>query len=85
MAFPKRYEPQTVEPEIRRMWQELGTYRYDPDSAKPCFSVDTPPPYVSAARLHVGHAMSSAPRRWRRPRQYRSSSPSATSYTASLA
>jgi valyl-tRNA synthetase len=28
-----------------------------PDAA-PTFSVDTPPPYVSAAHLHVGHAMS---------------------------
>ncbi len=58
MDFPKRYKHQEAEPRIRRMWEEEGIYRYDPDSPLPCYSVDTPPPYVSSAHLHVGHAMS---------------------------
>lgn len=58
MNFPKRYDPQKVEPRIRKFWQEGHIYQYNRDSDSPCFSVDTPPPYVSAEKLHVGHAMS---------------------------
>jgi len=58
MDFPKRYNPQEVEPRLRKFWEEQKIYRYDPNSDSPCFSVDTPPPYVSSAHLHVGHAMS---------------------------
>jgi len=58
MEFPKHYDPQDVEHKICKMWQKLDVYRYDPESTKACFSVDTPPPYVSAEHLHVGHVMS---------------------------
>ena len=58
MDFPKKYKPQEVEPRLQKFWEEQKIYKYDPDSDKPCFSVDTPPPYVSSAHLHVGHAMS---------------------------
>jgi valyl-tRNA synthetase len=58
MDFPKRYNAQEVEPRIRKCWDEQNIYQYDPESDKPCFSVDTPPPYVSSSHLHVGHAMS---------------------------
>lgn len=47
-----------MEEGIRLLWEETRVYDYDPQSKKPVFSVDTPPPYVSAAHLHVGHAMS---------------------------
>lgn len=58
MDLPKRYNPREVEPRLRKFWEEQKIYQYHPSSDKPCFSVDTPPPYVSAAHLHVGHAMS---------------------------
>lgn len=58
MDFPKRYEPEAVEKKLSEFWKEKDIYRYDPTSDRPCFSVDTPPPYVSSAHLHVGHAMS---------------------------
>ena len=58
MDFTRKYKPQEVEPRIRSFWKEQRIYRYDPNSDRPCFSVDTPPPYVSSAHLHVGHAMS---------------------------
>ena len=58
MDFPKRYNPKESEPKTRKFWEEEKIYRYDQESDKPCFSVDTPPPYVSSAHLHVGHAMS---------------------------
>ena len=40
------------------LWDENNVHQFTPDSGKKVFSVDTPPPYVSAAHLHVGHAMS---------------------------
>lgn len=55
--LPKRYEPDRVEPKWRERWGESGIYRFDPDSAKPIFSIDTPPPTVSG-ELHVGHVFS---------------------------
>ncbi|MBZ0271017.1 valine--tRNA ligase [bacterium] len=58
MDFPKRYDPKDAEPRLREFWRESGIYRFDPDDPRPVFSVDTPPPYVSHAHLHIGHAMS---------------------------
>ncbi len=58
MTFPKQYDPLIEEPRIQAFWRDRGIHRYNPDSEAPCFSVDTPPPYVSSAHLHVGHAMS---------------------------
>jgi len=58
LSLPKHYNAQEAEPRIRRFWEALGIYRFDPRSDRPIFSVDTPPPYVSSAHLHVGHAMS---------------------------
>jgi valyl-tRNA synthetase len=52
------YDHQAVEAAARALWEAHDVYRYDRDGAGPVFSVDTPPPYVSAAHLHVGHAMS---------------------------
>ena len=52
------YEHQAVEAAARALWEANDVYRYDRGGAGPVFSVDTPPPYVSAAHLHVGHAMS---------------------------
>ena len=52
------YEHEEIEKESRDLWDETGIYNYDPDCSKEVFSIDTPPPYVSAAHLHVGHAMS---------------------------
>ena len=40
------------------LWDENDVHKFTPNSGKEVFSVDTPPPYVSAAHLHVGHAMS---------------------------
>ncbi len=60
--LPKNYDFRAVEPRWTTQWDEDGIYRYDPSSdaaaAGRTFSIDTPPPYVSAAHLHVGHAMS---------------------------
>jgi valyl-tRNA synthetase len=52
------YDHRETERRLAARWEELGLHRFEPASTKPIFSVDTPPPYVSAAHLHVGHAMS---------------------------
>ncbi|MCB9987854.1 MAG: valine--tRNA ligase [Rhodospirillales bacterium] len=54
----KNIDTQAVEERCLSLWEESKIYDYDPDSDKPLFSVDTPPPYVSAAHLHAGHAAS---------------------------
>ena len=52
------YDHLAVEAAARALWEAHDVYRYDRDGRGPVFSVDTPPPTVSAAHLHVGHAMS---------------------------
>jgi hypothetical protein len=47
------YDHQAVESAARALWEERDVYRYDPSGAGPVFSVDTPPPYVSAAPLRL--------------------------------
>ncbi|MCA9953995.1 MAG: valine--tRNA ligase [Anaerolineales bacterium] len=57
MSLPKRYNPKTAEPALQTQWQDDGTYHFDPNSAAPVFSIDTPPPSVSG-HLHLGHVYS---------------------------
>ena len=52
------YDHRAVEAAARELWESHDIYSYDSGGRGPVFSVDTPPPYVSAAHLHVGHAMS---------------------------
>lgn len=54
----KDFDLTALEAECRELWEDSGIYRYDPAAEGEVFSVDTPPPYVSASHLHVGHAMS---------------------------
>ncbi|MCL4542425.1 MAG: valine--tRNA ligase [Deltaproteobacteria bacterium] len=57
--FPKDYDYLTVEKRIAQYWEDNNIYSFDfAGGAKEIFSVDTPPPYVSSAHLHVGHVMS---------------------------
>ena len=54
--LPKVYEPQQVESEIYRMWEEKGYFRPSgKEGAKP-FTIVMPPPNVTG-QLHMGHAM----------------------------
>src|SRR6266702_8839273 len=49
------YDHRAVEAASRELWEAHDVYRYDRDGLKgkgAVFSVDTPPPYVSAAHLH---------------------------------
>jgi len=62
--LPKNYDHAEVEPRWVATWEDWQIHRYRADSpaarAGRTFAIDTPPPYVSAAHLHTGHAMSYA-------------------------
>ena len=58
MEFPKKYKPKEIEQKWREYWEAEDIYKYAPDRERPIFSVDTPPAYISAAQLHVGHGLS---------------------------
>ncbi|HEX5095607.1 MAG TPA: valine--tRNA ligase [Acidimicrobiia bacterium] len=61
MGLDKTPELADIEERCRTLWEESGIYEFDPDApAESIYSIDTPPPYVSASHLHVGHAMSYA-------------------------
>lgn len=52
-----KYAPEESEKRWQNFWQENGTYQYDPNSTKPIYSIDTPPPTVSG-NIHIGHIFS---------------------------
>jgi len=54
----KHYNPSEVESKWRQFWEKNNIYKFDPKAKGEIFSVDTPPPYVSADHLHAGHVMS---------------------------
>jgi len=54
----KVYNPKEREEHWRKFWEQEKIYRFNEKIKKPIFSVDTPPPYVSADHLHQGHIMS---------------------------
>jgi len=58
--LPKTYDIQKRENYWRKYWKKNKIYKFQEDSKKVVFSVDTPPPYVSAEHLHIGHIMSYA-------------------------
>src|SRR5258708_2197563 len=57
MSLSKRYDPNTIEPALRDLWQREGTYHFQREDARPIYSIDTPPPTVSG-NLHLGHTYS---------------------------
>lgn len=44
-----------IEKEIYTHWKESEVYRFDKESEKPVYSIDTPPPYVNTP-VHIGQA-----------------------------
>jgi len=57
MPLPKQYNSKETEAKWRDFWTEHEIYKFNPDSNKLIYSIDTPPPYASADHLHVGHVM----------------------------
>lgn len=58
MEIAKHYFPKETEQKWSEFWEKNAIYKFSPESKGKVYSVDTPPPYVSADHLHVGHAMS---------------------------
>jgi valyl-tRNA synthetase len=50
----KRYDPGKIEGKWQERWKEEGIYKFNIDSGKPIYSLDTPPPFTSGT-LHMGH------------------------------
>lgn len=55
--FVQHYGSEQIEKHLMAHWQEQGVYHFKPESSRPVFSIDTPPPTVSG-HLHLGHVYS---------------------------
>ena len=53
----KKYNPFEIEKKCQEYWQKNDVYKYDFESDKETFSIDTPPPTISGS-LHIGHIFS---------------------------
>lgn len=53
----KKYNTQEKEKKWQDYWEENDTYRFEKDSPKPVYSIDTPPPTVNG-KIHMGHLSS---------------------------
>ena len=53
----ENFELGKTEKEIVKFWEDKGFFKFDKNSEKPVFSIDTPPPTISG-RMHIGHAFS---------------------------
>jgi valyl-tRNA synthetase len=51
------YNAKKTEARWQKQWEENDIYRFDEDTRKEVFSIDTPPPTISG-RMHIGHAFS---------------------------
>lgn len=48
----KRWSPK-LEEELIKLWEKEGLYRFDPNKLGEIYTIDTPPPYITA-KWHVG-------------------------------
>ena len=46
-----------IEEKWRKYWEKEKIYKFNPNSKKKIYSIDTPPPYISG-KMHIGHAFS---------------------------
>ncbi len=59
MSSLGEYNFEEVEKKWMKRWEENKLYKFEQDSEKPIFSIDTPPPTISG-NMHIGHAYSYA-------------------------
>ena len=57
MQLPQNYNIQEAEEKWQKYWEKEKIYKFDENSKKPLFSIDTPPPTVSG-KMHLGHSFS---------------------------
>lgn len=55
--LPKKYNATESENKWQNYWKDHGIYKFDKDSQKEKFSIDTPPPTVNG-KIHIGHIFS---------------------------
>ncbi|MEK6820642.1 MAG: valine--tRNA ligase [Nanoarchaeota archaeon] len=53
----EEYSFKEAEEQIRQFWEREKIFKFNPNSRKEIYSIDTPPPYASSGHLHVGHAL----------------------------
>lgn len=53
----KKYDFKTKEKFWQDYWQKENIYKFNENSSKPIFSIDTPPPTVNG-KIHIGHIFS---------------------------
>ncbi|MCL5100797.1 MAG: valine--tRNA ligase [Candidatus Marsarchaeota archaeon] len=51
------YISKEVEDKLRKLWTDEGIYKFDSESKKQVYSIDTPPPTISGL-IHMGHVFS---------------------------
>ena len=59
MELPKQYNAKENEEMLQELWEKDGIYKFDTESDKEIYSIDTPPPTISG-KMHIGHAFSYA-------------------------
>ncbi|RLJ04112.1 MAG: valine--tRNA ligase, partial [Candidatus Aenigmatarchaeota archaeon] len=57
IMMESKYDPKLVEKKWQKFWADNQIYKFNTESEKPVFSIDTPPPTVSGG-MHLGHALS---------------------------
>ena len=58
MAILQENDFRDREARLKKFWADNQIYRFEDQAGSPIYSVDTPPPYVSADHLHAGHILS---------------------------
>jgi valyl-tRNA synthetase len=53
----KRYDAGKSEPRWQKYWADTKIFSFNPDSGRPLYTIDTPPPTVSG-KIHMGHVFS---------------------------
>ncbi|MEM5871774.1 MAG: class I tRNA ligase family protein, partial [Candidatus Aenigmatarchaeota archaeon] len=53
----KNYDFRICEEKWQKWWEKEGVFKFNPQTEKQIFSIDTPPPTVSG-KMHLGHAFS---------------------------
>ena len=54
-ALAKSFDPAAIESHWYPKWEAAGYFKHDPDSSKPAYCIQLPPPNVTGT-LHMGHA-----------------------------
>lgn len=57
MELPKAYDSHESEKKWHKFWQDNNIYKFDENTKKEIYSIDTPPPTMSG-HMHIGHAFS---------------------------